>query len=102
MFEKTSVLYGFFHTVSSEIAIDVGNMCTAPIMADKGVSKFVQSSKNIIHEDSDGENEMNNAAPVPKSSEIKNIMKRMRRYLDVHSNDEIYNKIDGSKHFVNI
>ncbi|GFX98184.1 adhesion G protein-coupled receptor B2 [Trichonephila clavipes] len=44
-------------------------------MADKGILELVQSSKNIIEADSDTENEMNNAAPVPTSSEMRNTMK---------------------------
>ncbi|GFV83320.1 hypothetical protein TNCV_1900461 [Trichonephila clavipes] len=49
-------------------------MYTAPIMADKDILEFVQSSINIIHADSGDENEMNNAAPVPTSSEMRNVM----------------------------
>ncbi|GFV73013.1 putative DD41D transposase [Trichonephila clavipes] len=41
-------------------------------MADKDILEFVQSSKNIFDADSDNENEMNNAAPVPTSSEMRN------------------------------
>ncbi|GFT38481.1 hypothetical protein TNCV_1247761 [Trichonephila clavipes] len=44
-------------------------------MADKHILEFVQSSKNIIDADSGGENEMNNAASVPTSSKMRNIMK---------------------------
>ncbi|GFW02471.1 hypothetical protein TNCV_2454871 [Trichonephila clavipes] len=40
-----------------------------PMMADKVNLEFVQSSKNIIDADSDEENQMNKAAPVPTSSE---------------------------------
>ncbi|KFM70311.1 hypothetical protein X975_18700, partial [Stegodyphus mimosarum] len=46
-------------------------------MADKDILEFVQSSKNIIDADSNDENEMNNAGPVPTSSEMKNVMKSM-------------------------
>ncbi|GFT62849.1 uncharacterized protein TNCV_1606751 [Trichonephila clavipes] len=46
-------------------------------------------SKNFIDADSDDENDMNNAAPVPTSSEMKHIMKTMRSYLDAHSNGEM-------------
>ncbi|GFX48989.1 uncharacterized protein TNCV_2797801 [Trichonephila clavipes] len=45
------------------IAVGDDNVCTAPIMADKDILEFLQSSKNIIDPDSDNENEMNNAAP---------------------------------------
>ncbi|GFU75463.1 hypothetical protein TNCV_2861791 [Trichonephila clavipes] len=51
-------------------------------MSDKDILELAQSSKNIIETDSDDENEMNNAAPVPTSSEMRNIMKSMRSYLD--------------------
>ncbi|GFV61315.1 uncharacterized protein TNCV_4103731 [Trichonephila clavipes] len=44
-------------------------------MADKDILEFVQSSKNIIDADSDDELEMNNAVPVPISSEMRNVMK---------------------------
>ncbi|GFS76383.1 hypothetical protein TNCV_1620251 [Trichonephila clavipes] len=44
-------------------------------MVDKDILKFVQSSENIIDTDSDDENEMSNAAPVPPSFEMRNIMK---------------------------
>ncbi|GFT37910.1 hypothetical protein TNCV_774381 [Trichonephila clavipes] len=37
------------------------------------------SSQNIIDADSDDENEMNNAAPVPTSFERRNIMKRAKK-----------------------
>ncbi|GFW37354.1 hypothetical protein TNCV_4498451 [Trichonephila clavipes] len=77
-------------TVSSKefVAVDV---CTAPSLLE-----FVQSSKNIIDTDFDDVNEMNNAAPVPTSSEMRNVMKNMRSYLDTHSNDEMNNKIVDS------
>ncbi|GFU86267.1 hypothetical protein TNCV_369231 [Trichonephila clavipes] len=54
--------------------VDGDNVCAAPIMADKDISEFVQSSKNI-DADSDDEKEMNNAAPVPTPSEARTIMK---------------------------
>ncbi|GFW14261.1 hypothetical protein TNCV_3548501 [Trichonephila clavipes] len=56
------------------IAVDDDNVCSAPIMTDKDILEFVQSSKNI-DEDSDDPNEMKNAAPVPTSSEMRNIMR---------------------------
>ncbi|GFW90381.1 hypothetical protein TNCV_3509291 [Trichonephila clavipes] len=43
---------------------------TAPMMADKDICEFVQSSKNIIDADSDDENEINNADPLFTSSVI--------------------------------
>ncbi|GFY28539.1 hypothetical protein TNCV_4149701 [Trichonephila clavipes] len=92
MFEKVSVLLDS-STVSLEklVAAD-DNVCTAPIIADKDILKSVQSSKNVIDADSDDENETNNAAPDPTSSEMKNIRKSMLSYLEAHSNDEMNNK----------
>ncbi|GFV90011.1 hypothetical protein TNCV_4643511 [Trichonephila clavipes] len=48
-------------------------------MSDKDVLEFVQISKNNMDAASGDENEMNNAAPVPMSSEMRNIMKRIPR-----------------------
>ncbi|GFY30601.1 hypothetical protein TNCV_3117631 [Trichonephila clavipes] len=45
-------------------------------MADKDILEFVQNSKNIIDADSDDENEMINAAPVPTSFEMRNVMRK--------------------------
>ncbi|GFX75513.1 hypothetical protein TNCV_4714201 [Trichonephila clavipes] len=50
--------------------------------------------KNIIQEDSDDEQKMNNAAPVPRSSELRNVMKSIRRHLDVHYIGEMNKKMD--------
>ncbi|GFT74061.1 hypothetical protein TNCV_3707921 [Trichonephila clavipes] len=47
---------------------------------------------------SEDENEMNNAAPVLTSFEMKNVMESMRGYLDAHSNGEM-NKMDEIKLF---
>ncbi|GFV54946.1 hypothetical protein TNCV_3144851 [Trichonephila clavipes] len=58
------------------LAVGGDNVCTAPIMADKNFLEFVQNSTDIIDVDLDDENEMNNAAPVPTSSETRNIMKK--------------------------
>ncbi|GFV48341.1 transposable element Tcb2 transposase [Trichonephila clavipes] len=48
---------------------------------------------------SDDENEINNAAPVPTSSEMRNIKKSMRYYLDDHSNGEISYEMDDIEQF---
>ncbi|GFX05435.1 hypothetical protein TNCV_1007571 [Trichonephila clavipes] len=64
--------------------------------------EFVQSSKNIIDVDSDDENEMNNIAPVPTSSKMRNNVKNMRRYLDAHSNGEKNTKICDSNNLLTI
>ncbi|GFW27058.1 hypothetical protein TNCV_92841 [Trichonephila clavipes] len=60
---------------------------------------FVQSSKNIIDAESDDENGLTNAAPVPTSSELRNIMKNTRSYSDAHSKDEMNNKMDDIEQF---
>ncbi|GFS89485.1 hypothetical protein TNCV_1809891 [Trichonephila clavipes] len=67
---------------------------TVQIMADKHILDFVQSLKNIIDGDSDDENEMTTTAPVSTPSEMRNIMKSMRSYLDAHSNGEINNNME--------
>ncbi|GFY35204.1 SCAN domain-containing protein 3 [Trichonephila clavipes] len=68
IFEKISVLLDC-PTVTSKkfVAVDDDNLHTALIITDKDISEFVQSSKNVIDADSEGENEMNSAALVPTS-----------------------------------
>ncbi|GFW19630.1 hypothetical protein TNCV_1605211 [Trichonephila clavipes] len=68
-------------------------------MADKDILKFIQSSKSIIDTDSDGENEMNDAAPVPSPFEMR-IMRSICSYLDAHSNGERNNKMNDIEQFV--
>ncbi|GFU67360.1 hypothetical protein TNCV_640601 [Trichonephila clavipes] len=92
---KTPVGVDCFTVLSEEfVAVDDINVCRAPIMEGKDILEFVQSLKNIIYEDSDDDNEMNNAPPVPTLFEMKNIMKSMCSYLDVHSNNEMNKKND--------
>ncbi|GFX41736.1 hypothetical protein TNCV_388491 [Trichonephila clavipes] len=74
------------------VAVDNDNVCTALIIADKDILEFVQSSKNAF--DADSENEMNDVAPVPTSSEIRNNIKSMHSYLDTHFKGEVNNKIE--------
>ncbi|GFX16111.1 hypothetical protein TNCV_4703671 [Trichonephila clavipes] len=59
-------------------------------MVDKDILEFVQSSINVTDADSHDENEMNNAVPVPISSEMRNVMKIIRIYREwkKHSNGE--------------
>ena len=77
-------------------AIDNDNVCTAPIMADKDILEFVQSSKKN-NADFDDEKLV---APDPMSSKERNIMKSMLRYLDSHSNAKLAkNKMDGIELF---
>ncbi|GFX76754.1 hypothetical protein TNCV_664611 [Trichonephila clavipes] len=75
------------------LAVDDNNVGRVPIITDKDIWEFSQSSKNTIDADSEDKNEMNNAAPDPKSSEMRNIMKSMRSYLGTYSNGEMNNKI---------
>ncbi|GFW71146.1 hypothetical protein TNCV_91891 [Trichonephila clavipes] len=80
-----SVLLDCLIVLSEEfVAVDDDNLCTASFMADKDTMEFVQSSKNIVGADSDDENELNYVVALPTSSEMKNIMKNMRSYLDAH------------------
>ncbi|GFT27155.1 hypothetical protein TNCV_40181 [Trichonephila clavipes] len=68
-----------FPIVLSEdfIAEDDDNVYADPIMVDKNILHFVQSSKNILHTNSDDENELNNAAAlsVPTSFDMRNNIK---------------------------
>ncbi|GFV90811.1 hypothetical protein TNCV_2323801 [Trichonephila clavipes] len=57
------------------ITVDEDNALTAPIMTDKDILKFVQSSINIIDADSDDENK--SSCPRIIQNEA-----RMRSYLD--------------------
>ncbi|GFX78654.1 hypothetical protein TNCV_30941 [Trichonephila clavipes] len=87
MFEKVSVLLDCT-TISPEefLAID-DNVCKEPILLDKDILKFVQSSKNIIDAACGDENEMNNASPVLPASEMRNFIKGRQNYLDSHRMD---------------
>ncbi|GFT09823.1 RNA-directed DNA polymerase from mobile element jockey [Trichonephila clavipes] len=82
--------------------IDDDNLSTAPIMAGKVILGFVQSLKNIMDADSEEENEISNAAPVPMTSEKRNIIKRMRNYSDAHSNGEMNIKMEEIEQSVTI
>ncbi|GFV59287.1 hypothetical protein TNCV_2340281 [Trichonephila clavipes] len=55
--------------------------------------------KDCIAKDSDDEKEMNNAASVTTSSELRKVMKNRRCYLDAYSNGKINNKIDDIEQF---
>ncbi|GFV10630.1 hypothetical protein TNCV_2122811 [Trichonephila clavipes] len=67
---------------------------------DEDILDFVQNLKNIIDIDSDGENEMNNAAPVHTSSEKRSTMKSIRSYIDAHADGEINNNMEDFQQFV--
>ncbi|GFX27761.1 hypothetical protein TNCV_3662481 [Trichonephila clavipes] len=115
MFDKVSVLLDC-PTVSSEVFIAVDddnrvrlttdrNICSStsgPKIAPnygKDILKSAQSSKSIIDEDFDDENEMSNVSHVPTSSEMRNIMKSTRGYLESYSNDEMNNNMHDVKQF---
>ncbi|GFU40976.1 hypothetical protein TNCV_4645531 [Trichonephila clavipes] len=68
-------------------------------MAGKDILEFVKISKNISDVDFNDKNEMN-AIPVSTSSDMKNIMKIMRSYLDAHPNSEMNNKMDDIEQYV--
>ncbi|GFV19173.1 hypothetical protein TNCV_3223911 [Trichonephila clavipes] len=86
MFEKVSVLL-YCSTVSWEefIAVDDNNVCTAPILWQRYFGDCTNLKNTIGGEDSVDENEMNITAPVSTSSEMRNVMKSLRRYIDAHS-----------------
>ncbi|GFU13546.1 hypothetical protein TNCV_938321 [Trichonephila clavipes] len=46
------------------------------------------------------ETDMNNAAPVPTSSVMRNVMKSIRNNLDAHFNGEMNNKMEDIERFV--
>ena len=71
-------------------------------MADKDILEIVQSSKYPINVDSDDEldNEINIVVPVPNTSEMRNIMKIKRTYLDAHSNGEMNNTMGDIEQFI--
>ncbi|GFX97987.1 hypothetical protein TNCV_4906381 [Trichonephila clavipes] len=75
MTENVSVSLDCLSVSSVElVSVDDDNAYKTPIVVDKDILEFVQSSKIIIHVDSDDENEMDKTAPAPTSSEMKNII----------------------------
>ncbi|GFW17646.1 hypothetical protein TNCV_2652031 [Trichonephila clavipes] len=95
---KTTVPSNYY--VSGKFtAVDDENVCVATITTDKDILKFVQNSKIIIDADSDDEKE-NDAASVPMSSEMRNIMKSMHSYSNTHFNGKMNNKMVDIKQFV--
>ncbi|GFX23092.1 hypothetical protein TNCV_2932561 [Trichonephila clavipes] len=87
-------------TVSSEesVSVDDDNVCITQITAEKNILEFVHSSENVDTV-SDRENEMSIAASVPKSSEMRSVVKSTRSYLDKHSDGEMNNKMDDIEQF---
>ncbi|GFX98473.1 uncharacterized protein TNCV_4002421 [Trichonephila clavipes] len=90
LFEKGSAILDR-PTVASEgfVPVDDDNEYIAQIMANKEIWQFDQSPKNIVDADSDDENKMNLAAPVPASSEIRYTI---NSYLDAYSKSELNKK----------
>ncbi|GFV33226.1 hypothetical protein TNCV_4635151 [Trichonephila clavipes] len=82
------------------IAVDDDNICTSPILADKDILEFVESSKNIIDADSNDENKINIAASISTSSKMRLFMKSISSYLDTHSNGDVNKKIDDIEPFL--
>ncbi|GFT62323.1 hypothetical protein TNCV_4717211 [Trichonephila clavipes] len=86
------------------IAADEDNVCTDPTMEDKDILEFVQSSKDM-DADLDDENEMNNEAPVPTSSEMRNIVESAietsrniaARVIERDTSGEIYYFLEDSR-----
>ncbi|GFV50821.1 hypothetical protein TNCV_4237761 [Trichonephila clavipes] len=100
MVEKLSVLSDYPAVLSEEFAaVDNDNACTTPIIADKDILEFVESSTNIMVVGSEGENEMNNAVLVLMSSEMQSILKCMNCYLYARPDVAMNNKVDGIKQF---
>ncbi|GFW60763.1 hypothetical protein TNCV_571091 [Trichonephila clavipes] len=101
LFEKVFVLLDCVTASSEEfVAVDDDIVLMLPIMADKDILEFVHSLKNIIDADSDNENEKNNASPVLPSSNMRNVMKSLRSYFDIHSKVEMNDKMDNTEQFV--
>ncbi|GFW58982.1 DDE-1 domain-containing protein [Trichonephila clavipes] len=97
---KTTEGLDFTILLSEELVeIDDDNVCTVPILADKDIFGFVQSSKNIIDTDSDNE-ELNYDVPVPTSFKMRNIMKSMFNYIDAHYNGKMNTKMDDIEQLV--
>ncbi|GFV48349.1 uncharacterized protein TNCV_2479141 [Trichonephila clavipes] len=70
------IIFKISPAVPSKKFVGVDNTAfIAPMMTEKDILEFVQSSKNIMNADSSDENEMTNAAPVSTSSEMRNNIK---------------------------
>ncbi|GFU80569.1 hypothetical protein TNCV_534431 [Trichonephila clavipes] len=102
MFEKVSVLLDCLTVTLEEFfTVNDDNVCTALIMADNVILEFISSQKTSIEAGSNDKDEMNDAASVQTSSEMrKSVMKSKRNYLDPHSNGGLNNKMDGIGQFV--
>ncbi|GFW05898.1 DDE_3 domain-containing protein [Trichonephila clavipes] len=88
-------------TISLEefVAVEDEYVCTTPVMVEKDILEFVQSSKNFIHADSDGENELNNAASlslsVLKLAEMKIIKGSSKLANFIHQSFTVNFSISG-------
>ncbi|GFS96950.1 hypothetical protein TNCV_4178161 [Trichonephila clavipes] len=71
-FEKVSALLDCSIVLLEEFVAVVNNIvCSTPVMMDRDIQEFDQSSNNIVVTDCIDENEMN--YPDPTSSEMKNL-----------------------------
>ncbi|GFW92067.1 hypothetical protein TNCV_2153461 [Trichonephila clavipes] len=89
-------------TVSSEefVAVDDDKVYTQPqLWQTKTFWSLFKAQEISLIADSEDENKINNAATVPTSSEIRNVLKSTFRYLDAHSNGEINSKMDDINQF---
>ncbi|GFU44152.1 hypothetical protein TNCV_615391 [Trichonephila clavipes] len=68
----------------------------------KTFRSLFKAQKCIIDADSQDEDKVNNVAPDPASSEIRNIMESIRSYFYAHSNDERNYKMDDIKQVDNL
>ncbi|GFT97860.1 hypothetical protein TNCV_2167691 [Trichonephila clavipes] len=99
MFEKVSVLLDGRNVLGEEfVAIDDDNVRVQPQLHNIRLGVCSKLKKNVIETVLDEEIEMNNATPVHTSSKIRNMIKSMHCYLDVHSNDE-NSKMEDIKQF---
>ncbi|GFW00626.1 hypothetical protein TNCV_2283721 [Trichonephila clavipes] len=91
MFKTSGVTENIWAPLQSQV---LGPFRTLPPRCGGARYATVQNSKNSIDADFEDENKMDNAASVPTSYEMRNIMKSMRSNLDALSNGEINNKMD--------
>jgi len=71
-------------------------------MTEKEIMEIVQNQNDSTYVDSDNESEngISDAVPVPSTSEMRKIIKSMRRYLNAQSNGEMDKTMDDLEQFV--
>ncbi|GFV33102.1 hypothetical protein TNCV_509411 [Trichonephila clavipes] len=80
MLDKVSVIV-YYLTVSSEdfLTIDDDNACIAPITTERHILEFFSKLKILLMVlDSGNKKEVNNAAPVPTSSEMRGTSRKLK------------------------